>query len=104
LFFLHSARNTGGLSTVNNDSSSATDSKDLRAKVSQTPSSLVVTVNNQWWLISSFISCYCFSWHCIACGATMSAVYLDSAPQNARAKVFDDSHGRKTFNYLPKKA
>ena len=40
LLFLHSARSTGGLNTVNNDTSSATDSKDLRAKVSHAPASL----------------------------------------------------------------
>jgi hypothetical protein len=41
--FPHSARSTGGLNNINNDNPS-TDSKDLRAKVSQTPPSFSISI------------------------------------------------------------
>jgi len=57
LLFPHSARSTGGLNTVNNDTSSATDSKDLRAKVSQAPASLPsVIIVVDFFFIYFFIS------------------------------------------------
>ena len=88
LLFLHSARSTGGLNTVNNDTSSATDSKDLRAKVSHAPASLPSVII----VVDFFFNFFHFSWFCIACGISMAAVYLGPPFQDSRAKVFDNSH------------